>query len=210
MSETNNAHTRPETGAETPETQTGTPETVGDDPAQAAAAAKTAEGGGDRVGQLESEVASLKDQLLRALAEQENIRRRAERDREDTAKYAVSKFAKELLAVADNLRRAVEAVKPEVREANEAVNNLLTGVEATERQLTAAFERSGIVRMEPQDKPADPNFHQIIQELEGTGKPPGTVVQVLQPGYTIHGRLLREAMVIVARGDIGAKVDTSA
>ncbi|MFV3077687.1 nucleotide exchange factor GrpE [Niveispirillum fermenti] len=164
-----------------------------------------------RVAQLETEVASLKDQLLRALAETENVRRRAEREREDTAKYAVGKFAKDLLAVADNLRRAVEAVTPEVREENQAVGNLLTGVEATERQLGAAFERAGIARMEALGAPADPNFHQIMMELEGTGKPAGTVVQVLQAGYTIHGRLLREAIVGVAKGEAGAAhVNTSA
>jgi len=175
-------------------------------------AAQTTEAAVDtaRVAQLEAEVASLKDQVLRALAETENVRRRAEREREDTSKYAVSKFAKDLLAVADNLRRAVEAVSPQVREENQAVGNLLTGVEATERQLGAAFERAGIARMEALGAPADPNFHQIMMEMENTGKPAGTVVQVLQAGYTIHGRLLREAIVGVAKGDAGAHVNTSA
>lgn len=163
-----------------------------------------------RVAQLEAEVASLKDQVLRALAETENVRRRAEREREDTAKYAVAKFAKDLLAVADNLRRAVEAVGPDVRESNQAVGNLLTGVEATERQLLAAFDRAGIAKVEALGAPADPNFHQIMMELENTGKPAGTVVQVLQAGYTIHGRLLREAIVGVAKGDVGGHVNTSA
>lgn len=163
-----------------------------------------------RVAQLEAEVASLKDQVLRALAETENVRRRAEREREDTAKYAVAKFAKDLLAVADNLRRAVEAVAPDVRESNQAVGNLLTGVEATERQLLAAFDRAGIAKVEALGAPADPNFHQIMMEIENTGKPAGTVVQVLQAGYTIHGRLLREAIVGVAKGDVGGHVNTSA
>lgn len=162
-----------------------------------------------RVAQLEAEVASLKDQVLRALAETENVRRRAEREREDTAKYAVAKFAKDLLAVADNLRRAVEAVAPDVRESNQAVGNLLTGVEATERQLLAAFDRAGIAKVEALGAPADPNFHQIMMEIENTGKPAGTVVQVLQAGYTIHGRLLREAIVGVAKGDVGGHVNTS-
>ncbi|OYQ36431.1 nucleotide exchange factor GrpE [Niveispirillum lacus] len=165
---------------------------------------------GPRVAQLEAEVASLKDQLLRTLAETENVRRRAEREREDTAKYAVAKFAKELLPVADNLRRAVEAVGEDVRAENQAVGNLLTGVEATERQLAAAFERAGIAKVEALGAPADPNFHQIMMEIENTGKPAGTVVQVLQAGYTIHGRLLREAIVGVAKGDVGAHVNTSA
>lgn len=171
------------------------------------AAANTA--GGD-VAALEAEIASLKDQLLRTMADAENTRRRAQRDREDTAKYAVSGFAKELLAVADNLRRAIEAVGAEARAADENVNTLLTGVEATERQLLAAFERAGIQRQDPLGGPFDPNFHQVMMEMEGTDKPAGSVVQVLQPGYTIHGRLLREAMVCVAKGEPKGKVDTSA
>jgi len=174
----------------------------------AEAAAPAADAG--RVAALEAEVAQLKDQLLRSLAEAENIRRRAEREREDTAKYAVAKFAKDLLGVSDNLRRAVEAVSPETRAENAAVGNLLTGVEATERQLEAAFERAGIARMEALGQPADPNFHQIMMEMEGTGKVPGTVVQVLQPGYIIHGRLLREAIVGVAKGGEAGHVKTSA
>lgn len=184
-----------------------------DPSAEPAAQAGTTEAGAEaaaRVAQLEAEVASLKDQMLRTLAETENVRRRAEREREDTAKYAVAKFAKELLAVADNLRRAVEAVGDDVRAENQAVGNLLTGVEATERQLLAAFDRAGIAKVEAMGAPADPNFHQIMMEIENTGKPAGTVVQVLQAGYTIHGRLLREAIVGVAKGDVGGHVNTSA
>ncbi|HYC03369.1 MAG TPA: nucleotide exchange factor GrpE [Azospirillaceae bacterium] len=158
---------------------------------------------GMRATLLEAEVASLKDQLMRAMAETENTRRRAQKEREDTAKYAVSNFAKELLAVADNLRRAVEAVPAETRQGNEQVNNLLIGVEATERQLAASFERAGIVRMEPQGQPFDPNFHQVIAEVDSS-QPQGSVVQVLQAGYTIHGRLLREAMVMVSKGNLPA------
>lgn len=167
----------------------------------------------DRAAKLEAEVQALKDQLLRSLADAENFRRRAEREREDTAKFAVSKFAKELLAVADNLRRAVESVSPEGRQQNEQVDTLLTGVEATERQLVAAFERAGIQKLDPVGQPFDPNFHQVMMELEGTGRPPGTVVQVLQSGYSIHGRLLREAIVGVAKGPVegqSPRVDTTA
>ncbi|HYH21444.1 MAG TPA: nucleotide exchange factor GrpE [Azospirillum sp.] len=167
----------------------------------------------ERVAKLEAEVASLKDQLLRAMAEAENTRRRAQRDREDATKYAVSGFAKDLLAVADNLRRALEAVPPEGREKDEMLKSLAIGVEATERQLLSAFERAGIKKLEPVGEPFDPNFHQVMFEIENTGKPAGTVVQVLQNGYVIHGRLLREAMVGVAkRGpeDNGQQVDTKA
>ncbi len=168
----------------------------------------------DRVATLEAEVASLKDQLLRAVAETENTRRRAQRDREDASKYAVSSFAKELVTVADNLRRALEAVPAEGREQDEMLKSLAVGVEATERQLFAAFDRAGIKRIDPTGDMFDPNFHQVMFEIENTGKAAGTVVQVLQPGYTIHGRLLREAMVGVAKAganDVGGQhVNTTA
>jgi len=152
-----------------------------------------------RVETLEQEVSTLKDQLLRALAEVENIRRRAQREREDLSKYAISNFAKELLPVADNLRRALDAVPAEAREGNEIFKTLVVGVEATERQLSGAFERVGIKKLEPLGEPFDPNFHQVMFEVENTGRPAGTVVQMLQAGYTIQGRLLREAMVGVAK-----------
>ncbi|MCM8734901.1 nucleotide exchange factor GrpE [Azospirillum sp. CT11-132] len=178
------------------------------------AAANAAETGSpeDRVAKLEAEVASLKDQLLRAMAETENTRRRAQRDREDASKFAVSSFAKELVSVADNLRRALDAVPAEGREQDEMLKGLAVGVEATERQLFAAFDRAGIKKLDPAGEPFDPNFHQVMFEIENTGKAAGTVVQVLQPGYTIHGRLLREAMVGVAKGgDAGGQhVDTKA
>ena len=178
------------------------------EPAAAAAPGASGPGAGSgggsqfadqRVQSLEAEASSLKDQLLRALAEAENIRRRAQREREDIAKYAVSGFAKELLSVADNLRRALEAVPADSRESDELLKNLATGVEATERQLSAAFDRVGIKKLEPLGAPFDPNFHQVMFEVENTGQGAGTVVQVLQAGYTIHGRLLREAMVGVAK-----------
>ncbi|MFP5516521.1 MAG: nucleotide exchange factor GrpE [Alphaproteobacteria bacterium] len=166
----------------------------------------------DRVAKLEAEVAGLKDQLLRAMAETENTRRRAQRDREDATKFAVSSFAKELVSVADNLRRALDAVPAEGREQDDMLKGLAVGVEATERQLFAAFDRAGIKKLDPAGEPFDPNFHQVMFEIENTGKAAGTVVQVLQPGYTIHGRLLREAMVGVAKGgDAGGQhVDTKA
>jgi len=171
-------------------------------------------GNGERVAQLEAEVASLKDQLLRQMAEVENTRRRAQRDREDASKFAVSSFAKELVSVADNLRRALDAVPAEGREHDEMLKSLAVGVEATERQLYAAFDRAGIKKIDPSGELFDPNFHQVMFEIENTGKPAGTVVQVLQPGYTIHGRLLREAMVGVAKAGpneaSGQHVDTKA
>lgn len=167
-----------------------------------------------RIAELEAKVAEFRDQALRALAEAENTRRRAQREREDTAKYAVVGFARDLVTVADNLRRALDAVPEDQREANELVKTLVVGVEATERQLLSAFDRVGIVKMEPLGEPFDPNLHQVMFEVEDPVKAPGTVVQIMQAGYKIHDRLLREALVGVAKrpsGDASARqVDTTA
>ena len=164
-----------------------------------------------RIQDLEAELAEAKDRMLRALAEAQNIQRRAVREREDAQKYAVSGFARDLLAVSDNLHRALEVVPADAVEGNELLKNLVLGVEATERQLLDAFQKAGIEKLDPQDQPFDPNFHRAM--FENTGKPAGTVVQVLQPGYVINGRLLREAMVGVAKADSGqgtGRVDTQA
>ena len=187
--------TEPETGAAGPEVE-GVAEsgTEGADDAALAGAL-------ERIAELEAETAKLKDQALRALAETENIRRRSEREREDTAKYAISGFAKSLLDAADNLRRAIDAVPAGAVEADAALKTLVDGVAATERQLLAAFERHGVTRIEPVGETFDPNFHQAMFELPGTGKPAGTIDQVVQPGYVLQGRLLRPAMVGVARGE---------
>lgn len=167
--------------------------------AQTAAAVQAAPAAEERIAQLEAEVANLKDQVLRAMAETENLRRRAQREREDTAKFAVANFAKDLVTVQDNLQRALEAVPADARETDELLKTLYVGVDATARQLATAFEKAGIQKLEPLGEPFDPNFHQVMFEVENTGKPAGSVVQVLQSGYTINGRLLREAIVGVAK-----------
>ncbi len=154
----------------------------------------------ERLAAAEAEVADAKDKLLRALAETENVRRRAQREREDASKYGAANFARDLLSVADNLRRAIESV-PEAQAADELTRTLLQGVAATERELLAAFERHGIRRIDPSGQRFDHNFHQAIFEQENTGQPAGTIVQVLQPGYVMHDRLLRPAMVGVAKGE---------
>jgi molecular chaperone GrpE len=159
------------------------------------------EGAADRTAELEAEVASLKDHLLRAVAEQENIRNRGQREIDDTRKYAVTGFSRELLAVADNLRRAIEAAPTNP---DPAFKNFLVGIEATERGLLGAFEKAGIRKMEPVGQPADPNFHQIMMEVDGGEAAPMTVMQVLQDGYVIQDRLLRAALVAVARRPVGA------
>jgi molecular chaperone GrpE len=151
-----------------------------------------------RVAALEAELAEHKDRLLRALAETENVRRRAQREREDALKYAVAGFAKELLSVADNLRRALDSL-PESEIRDDRTRALLTGVEATERELLSIFERNGIRRINPDGERFDHNLHQAVFEAERPDKPGGVIIEVLQPGYVLHDRLLRPAMVGVAK-----------
>jgi molecular chaperone GrpE len=155
----------------------------------------------DPVAQLEAENSQLKDQLLRTLADMENLRRRAEREKEDSQKYAVATLARDILSVADNLRRALDSL-PVDQAPDDATRNLLTGVEATERELLAIFERRGIKRIEPLGERFDPNFHQAMMEVPNSGQEAGTIVQVLQPGYIIYDRLLRPALVGVAKGEV--------
>ncbi|NWH09175.1 MAG: nucleotide exchange factor GrpE [Alphaproteobacteria bacterium] len=163
-----------------------------------------------------SEVKELKDQLLRALAEAENVRKRAERDKVETQLYGIAKFARDLLSVSDNLRRALDALPAEARAAApDAVRNLFTGIEATERELQGVFERHGVKPLNPVGEKFNPNLHQAIAEVPTTTQPPGTVVAVMQTGYMIGERLLRAAMVTVARADAakagpGSSVDTTA
>jgi molecular chaperone GrpE len=152
-----------------------------------------------KLAEAEAALAETKDRLLRALAETENLRRRAQRERDDAGKYAASAFAKDMIDVADNLRRALSAAPAEA-EWDELTRKLLTGVAATERELLAALERHGIKRIDPQGERFDHNFHQAMFEVDDTGQPAGTIVQVLQPGYVMHDRLLRPAMVAVAKG----------
>jgi molecular chaperone GrpE len=156
----------------------------------------------ERLAALEAALAEQKGQLLRALAETENVRRRAQREREDSFKYAVAGFAKELLSVADNLRRALDSL-PESEVRDERTRGLLAGVAATERELLSVFERHGIQRIDPDGERFDHNLHQAIFEAERPGKPSGTIIEVLQPGYVLHDRLLRPAMVGVAKENRG-------
>ena len=153
----------------------------------------------ERVVALEAELADVHDRLLRALAETENTRRRAQRERADAEKYSVAKFAGDMLSVADNLRRALDSL-PEKEARDDRTRSLLDGVAATERELLAAFERYSLKRIDPKGEKFDHNFHQAVFEMENTGRPAGTVVEVLQPGYVLHDRLLRPAMVGVAKG----------
>jgi molecular chaperone GrpE len=150
--------------------------------------------------ELDAEVAKLKDQLLRAVAETENVRRRLEQQAEDRGKYAVGNFAKDILQVADNLRRALESIPAEAREGDPMAHKLAEGVELTERTFLSTLERYGIKRIESMGQRFDPHQHQAMMEIEDATKPAGTVILEMQAGYTIHDRLLREAMVGVAKG----------
>ena len=150
-----------------------------------------------------AKIAELKDQTLRALAESENVRRRVQRDRDEALKFATTGLAKDLLPVADNLRRALDAIPKEALETDVALRTLATGVELTERLLLAALERHQIKRIEALGQKFDSNLHQAMFEVPGSGQPAGTVVQVLEAGYTIHDRLLRPALVAVAKAEAG-------
>ncbi len=164
---------------------------------------------------LEEENAALKDRLLRTMAELENTRRRAEKERTEASVFGITKFARDMLSVADNLRRAIDAVPEEARETDEAVQNVLSGVELTERELLAGLEKNGVKPIFPKGEKFSAHFHQAMAEVPGTGQPAGTVVDVVQTGYMIGERLLRPAMVTVAKGGDnadgpGSTVDTTA
>jgi molecular chaperone GrpE len=163
---------------------------------------------------LKAEVESLKDQRLRALAEAENIRRRAEREKTEASQYAVTKFARDMVGIADNFARALAAVPAPVRDsADPQVKAVLDGVEATDRQLIQTLERYGVKVVDTSDGKFDPNLHQAIAEVPAGGKPPGSIVDVVQTGFMIGERLLRPAMVTVAKKDVPAQtasVDTKA
>jgi molecular chaperone GrpE len=163
---------------------------------------------------LQAEIEILKDQRLRALAEAENIRRRADKEKADASQYAVTKFARDMVGIADNFARALAAVPADVRAAADPqVQAVLDGVEATDRQLMQTLERYGVKTVDTSDGKFDPNLHQAIAEVPGNGKPPGSIVDVVQSGFTIGERLLRPAMVTVAKKEMPAQpvsVDTKA
>ena len=187
-------------------------------PADAAAPAPEADEAGvatefafeeDPVTALEAEIEGLKDQLLRSRAEMENIRRRAEKDKADGAAYGITAFARDILTVSDNLRRALDAA-PE--DPDGTLKDFVTGVDLTERELLSVLERHGVKRVAPEvgDK-FDPNLHQAMFEVPTTDYPNGAIMQVVGAGYVIKDRLLRPAMVGVAKNDQAADhIDTNA
>ncbi len=188
------------------------------DPSQAANendAATTGREGGAYVDEriaLEAQVAELKDKYLRAHAEMENTRRRAEKDVADARNFSIAGFARDMLSVADNLGRALFAVDPAMRDAaDNTLKTLLEGVELTSRELAKTLEKHGVRLLDPMGQKFDPNFHQAMFEIPDDTVPPGTVKQVVQAGYAIGDRVLRPAMVGVAKAaPKGAEVDKTA
>ncbi len=155
----------------------------------------------DPVVVLEAEKAELKDKLLRTLADMENLRRRTEKDLADARVYGVTRFARDMLDVTDNLRRGIESVPLAEREAAEgSMRALLEGVDLTERDLLKKLETHGVRKLSPEGQKFDPNFHQAMFEVPDETKPNGTVLQVIQTGYSIGDRVLRPAMVGVSKG----------
>lgn len=152
------------------------------------------------VSDFEKKLAETNDKMLRALAELENLRKRSERERQDTAKFAVSGFARDLLSVSDNLKRALMAIPAEARAGDERLSSIYAGVEATERELLRVLESNGIKKIEPLGQKFDPNMHEVLFESPAEGKEAGVIIQVVEPGYVIHERLLRPARVGVAAG----------
>ena len=174
------------------------------------------QGLGARITELEGELADFKDRSLRALADAENTRRRSEREVIDAKKYGSSNLVKDLLNVSDNLHRALEAVGEDVKELDETVKNLVVGVQMVEKEMLDVFEKHGVTKLQPIGEKFNHDFHQAMYEVEDSGQPTGTIVELLQPGYVMHDRLLRPAMVAVAKdtseelSDKPDRVDTSA
>jgi molecular chaperone GrpE len=155
----------------------------------------------DPVETLAKEAAEMRDRWMRAMADMENLRRRTEREIADARVYSVATFARDILAIADNMDRALKALDDEIREkADAGVKALLDGVELTERELHKALEKHGVKKLEPQGQKFDPNLHQAMFEVPDPSVPSGTVVQVVQDGYKIGERVLRPALVGVSKG----------
>ena len=153
---------------------------------------------------LTKEVAEAKDRTLRTLAEMENLRKRTAKEVSDARTYGITAFARDVLDIADNLQRALDAVPAEARETADAgLKSLIEGVEITEKSLLKALEKNGVSKLDPLGEKFNPNFHQAMYEVPDSSVPAGTVVQVVQGGYTIGERVLRPALVAVSKG--GAK-----
>ena len=171
-----------------------TPQGAASDPAQ------EAERLAAEVDTLQGQIADLTDRLLRAHAEMDNIRKRAEREREETAKYAISKFARDVVTVADNFERAMQTVPQDAAGQDPALKGLLDGVSMTEREFLNVLEKNGVRRIVPKGEAFNPHLHQAMMEAQNPEVPPGTILEVYQAGYVIEDRVIRPAMVVVATG----------
>ena len=147
---------------------------------------------------LNEEITDLKDQRLRAIAELENFRKRAEKDQSDALKYGISNFAKEIINVRDNIERAQSSISEEAKN-NEAIKSVIEGIDLIAQSVVSTFEKIGIKKIDSLDKKFDHNLHQAMMEIENDDLEPGTIVQELIPGYTLHDRLLRPSMVGVSK-----------
>jgi molecular chaperone GrpE len=165
-----------------------------------------------QIEKLQQELAQMKDQWLRTVADGENIRKRAEREIQEARKYAVGEFARDMIGVAENLKRALECTTPAALDAEGAglLKTIYSGVDMTLKDLLSTFERYGLKRLDPKGQPFDHNVHQAVAQVEDVSVPAGNVVQVIQAGYTLHDRLLVPAMVAVAKApaDQPAHLDT--
>lgn len=203
-------------------------------PSEAEAAAEALQAAATQIETLTDEVASLKDRILREMAEMENLRRRSAKEKADASKFAISGFARDMISVGDNLDRALQALPADVRaNAADEIKNLFTGVEMTNQEMMNIFDRHGIKPLKPLDEKFNPNFHQAMFEVPNTEIPNGTIVEVVQVGYAIGDRVLRPALVGVSKGgpknvapvaapeadnvvdfgtedNLGGKIDTSA
>jgi molecular chaperone GrpE len=179
------------------------PNAAADPAVEANAQDATGEGGRtvhDVIAALQAEATDFKDKWLRAHAEIENLRKRTEREKEETAKYAITRLARDIVTVGDNFQRAISAVPSDAAESDPALKSFLEGVTLTERELLNALERHGIRRQEAMNEPFNPHLHQAVMEIPRSDVPEGTIVQVFQPGFMIEDRVLRPAMVAVAKG----------
>ncbi len=183
----------------------GGPEPVDSPAAQQAGSAPNGQAQLQQLADLKAENGELRDRLLRTMAEMENLRRRTEREKADISKYAISDFARDAVSIADNLRRAIDAVQKEAVDEDPALKKLLEGVEVTERELLKVFERHGITRFDPLGEKFDPHVHEAMVKVVVPGVPADIVVQVLHAGYKIADRVLRPAAVIVAKGGTPAR-----
>jgi molecular chaperone GrpE len=152
----------------------------------------------DLIEKLNEEITSLKDQRLRAIAELENYRKRAEKDQSDALKYGISNFAKEIINIRDNIERAQSSISDEAKN-NEAIKSVIEGIDLIAQSVVSTFEKIGIKKIESLNEKFDHNLHQAMMEIENEELEPGTIVQELIPGYTLHDRLLRPAMVGVSK-----------